>query len=159
MATRSTIAIETTAGQVQQIYCHWDGYLSHNGAILNEHYSDPAKLQQLIDIGDVSSLGNVIGEKHPFSKFDVRADDPDRESKLLLVTQAEVESWTTFYGRDRGESGIKARVFDNFEMYRISGDSQEYNYILRNDGKWYVRSGRGFVELAELLESSVDTTV
>ena len=31
MATRSTIAMEQPDGRVMQIYCHWDGYLGHNG--------------------------------------------------------------------------------------------------------------------------------
>jgi hypothetical protein len=57
MGTRSTIALEFADGTVQQVYCHWDGYLEHNGKILQEHYSDPFKLRDLIDLGDMSSLG------------------------------------------------------------------------------------------------------
>jgi hypothetical protein len=56
MATRSTIALEFADGTVQQVYCHWDGYLEHNGKILFESYQDPFKLRDLIDLGDVSVL-------------------------------------------------------------------------------------------------------
>ena len=49
MSTRSTIAIELADGTVKQVYCHSDGYLSYNGRILFEHYSDPAKLEELIE--------------------------------------------------------------------------------------------------------------
>lgn len=56
MGTRSTIALEFTDGTVQQIYCHWDGYLDNNGAILAEHYQDPFVLRDLIALGDFSSL-------------------------------------------------------------------------------------------------------
>ena len=66
MGTRSTIALEFADGTVQQVYCHRDGYLENNGTILAEHYSDPFKLRDLIDMGDMSSLGKVIGMKHPF---------------------------------------------------------------------------------------------
>ena len=41
MATRSTIALEFADGTVEQVYCHWDGYLAHNGLMLLEHYSNP----------------------------------------------------------------------------------------------------------------------
>ena len=40
MATRSTIALEFADGTVQQVYCHWDGYLDYNGKLLAEHYTD-----------------------------------------------------------------------------------------------------------------------
>ena len=56
MATRSTIALEFADGTVGQVYCHWDGYLAHNGKMLQEHYSDPFKLRDLIDLGDLSTL-------------------------------------------------------------------------------------------------------
>ena len=67
MGTRSTIALEYADGTVQQVYCHWDGYLSNNGMILQEHYSDPFKVRQLIDLGDISSLRPEVGAPHPFS--------------------------------------------------------------------------------------------
>jgi len=49
MGTRSMIAIENPHSKaVKAIYCHWDGYLAHNGAILNEHYSNSPKVNNLI---------------------------------------------------------------------------------------------------------------
>jgi len=60
MATRSTIALEYADGTVEQIYCHWDGYLENNGQLLQEYYSDPFKLQQVLDLGDMSSLGETV---------------------------------------------------------------------------------------------------
>ena len=47
MATRSRIAIENQDGTVKSIYCHWDGYISHNGKISFENY-DREKLEKLI---------------------------------------------------------------------------------------------------------------
>lgn len=57
MATRSTIALEFADGTVQQVYCHFDGYLSGVGANLMEYFSDPFKLRDLIDGGDMSCIG------------------------------------------------------------------------------------------------------
>lgn len=62
MGTRSTIALEFADGSVSQVYCHWDGYLEHNGELLKEHYSNPFTLRDLIDLGDFSSLRETVEE-------------------------------------------------------------------------------------------------
>jgi len=129
MATRSTIALEFADGTVQQVYCHWDGYLEHNGQILYKNYSDPFKLRDLIDLGDISSLGINVGRKHAFSSFE--GDKADYEAAMA-------EGCTTFYGRDRGETGTGAKKFKDFEDYKARHQYEEYEYILRTDGFWYV---------------------
>ncbi len=62
MGTRSTIALEFADGTVEQVYCHWDGYLENNGAILTEHYLNPFKLKQLLALGGFSSLRDTVEE-------------------------------------------------------------------------------------------------
>lgn len=72
MATRSTIALEFADGTVQQVYCHFDGYLSGIGAQLASDYMDPFKLRDLINSGDMSSIGSPYserGEVCPASKY------------------------------------------------------------------------------------------
>ena len=61
MATRSIIAKLDDKG-VQAIYCHNDGYLSNNGKILDQHYADEVKVDNLIIQGDASSLRDTIEE-------------------------------------------------------------------------------------------------
>lgn len=134
MATRSTIALEFADGTVEQVYCHWDGYLEHNGQILLKHYSDPFKLQGLIDLGAVSSLGPEIGEKQDFDKRDTQNDN-----------------WSLIYARDRGEELVKHR-FKDYADYKANAQSEEYNYILRTDGKWYVEF---YGEFDGLLEQAI----
>jgi hypothetical protein len=121
MGTRSTIALEYADGTVDQIYCHWDGYLDHNGVILRDHYSDPFKLQKLVELGDMSSLAPNIGTQHAF--------DDRREGEC------------TFYGRDRNEKGVGAKRFKDFQEYAREHQREEYEYILRQvNGKaqWFV---------------------
>jgi hypothetical protein len=36
MSTRSAIGIRYGT-IIKAVYCHWDGYVEHNGAILQEH--------------------------------------------------------------------------------------------------------------------------
>ncbi len=134
MATRSTIALEYADGTVDQIYCHWDGYLENNGKLLQENYMDPFKVQRLMDLGDVSSLGPNIGDKHDFDcPADIKYGTPEYEA----WSEAKREV-TTFYGRDRGETGTGARRFKDYADYRKNAQGEEYNYILRKDGNWYV---------------------
>jgi hypothetical protein len=132
MGTRSTIALEFADKSVEQVYCHWDGYLSHNGQILLKHYSNPFVLRDLIDLGDISSLKSTIGTKHAFSHFELRAEEV---AGYKLLT----EDMTTFYGRDRGETGVDKKKFLDFQDFMVRFQHEEYAYILRKDGNWYVK--------------------
>jgi hypothetical protein len=143
MATRSTIALEFADGTVQQVYSHWDGYIDCNGKILFEHYQDPFKVRDLIDLGDISSLGPNLGVPHPFSQFEIKKDSPDFDKLIALREQADKEGWTTFYGRDRGETGTGAKKFKDFADYVANHQYEEYEYILRKDGNWYVSKYNG----------------
>jgi hypothetical protein len=110
--------MEFADGTVEQIYCHWDGYLDHNGMILYKHYVDPFKTRDLIDLGDLSSLRPNIGSQHSFDK------GPEGEC--------------TFYKRDRNESGTMSKKFKDYADYIDNHQYEEYEYILRRDGFWYV---------------------
>ena len=147
MGTRSTIALEFADGTVQEVYCHWDGYLSHNGAILQEHYSDPFKLRDLIDLGGLSSLRSNIGTAHPFSPYGSKEDE-------ALYEAAKAASASTFYTRDRGED-LQVNKFKDYEDYLANHLYEEFEYILRQvNGKavWFVDCGAtGYVTLATAL--------
>jgi hypothetical protein len=152
MGTRSTIALEFADKSVEQVYCHWDGYLEHNGKILQEHYSNPFILRDLIDLGDISSLGRIIGTKHPFSPFVSDTEEfkalPQEEQDCIKETirksheAAQAAGMTTFYGRDREESNINKKQFVDFQDYLAHHQYEEYEYILRNVNgvaTWYVK--------------------
>ena len=128
MGTRSRIAV--MHGSVcKSVYCHWDGYLDHNGRILQEYY-DSAKANNLVALGDLSSLRPNIGEKHAFSKLEVPMDD-EAYDKLY-------GDMTTFYGRDRGEEGCDFKVAHTFEEFleQVNYCGAEYYYVMK-DGVWY----------------------
>ena len=129
MGTRSRIGV-MHGDNVKSIYCHWDGYLSFNGQILQEHY-DSAKANNLVALGDLSSLRANIGEKHEFSKFELPAEEVE-------AFEALTENWCTFYGRDRGEKDTEWKVATTFDQFLEQCDlsGAEYYYIMR-DGVWY----------------------
>ena len=62
MATRSNIAIENQDKTVSVIYCHHDGYIDSVGKLLQEKYNTREKMEELISLGDISSLGETIEE-------------------------------------------------------------------------------------------------
>lgn len=132
MATRSTIAIELPSGKIKSVYCHWDGYLSYNGKILQEHYTDAKKVAKLISKGAISSLAPEIGRKHAFNDSG--------------------KGVCTFYARDRGEH-MQVDKFKNFDEYNCKMDRQEYDYLFTKHGNWRVRSWR--TESWELLDEQI----
>ena len=132
MGTHSRIAV--MHGTVcKSVYCHWDGYLSFNGRILQESY-DSAKANQLVALGDLSSLRRDIGEKHKFSPFDQQELSNEEFEKQF-------GDMCTFYSRDRGEKDTEFKVAQNFETFLEQCDMSgaEYYYVMEN-GQWYCGS-------------------
>lgn len=122
MATRSRIAIEKEDGSVESIYCHWDGYPSHNGQVLLDFYSDREKAQALIDLGDISSLAPNLEPqgKHSFN---------EPESGTVVA-----------YGRDRGEKGVQKKHHGSVPSF-FDGDIEEWGYLLTQEGEWLCKRG------------------
>jgi hypothetical protein len=114
---------------VKSVYCHWDGYLAHNGKILNEYYTS-AQANELVALGDLSSLRPEIGEAHAFSHYDT---EMNQEEYFKLYGEM-----TTFYGRDRGEENTEFKVAHTFAEFLEQCDNcaAEYYYIMK-DGVWY----------------------
>ena len=113
MATRSNINVKV-GDKYHSVYCHWDGYVSHNGAILLEHYNSQELAEKLVAEGDMSVLGP-------------QCDKPEGHSY-----DTPAEGRTVYYGRDRGEEDVGMRVVDEplFE--------QSYSYVWDGE-KWLVR--------------------
>ena len=56
MGTRSAIGYRQPSGVVRAVYCHWDGYPSHQMPILQKHYNTLTKVKALIRPGSMSTL-------------------------------------------------------------------------------------------------------
>ena len=147
MATRSTIGIINNDNTVTAVYCHWDGYPEYNGTVLVENYNTADKVRELLAMGSISSLGEKIGVKHPFSKFELKEGE--------VYDEAAYKGMTTFYGRDRGETNVEARTFaSSTEFVREFGE--EYNYLFVND-RWFVnqygaeKNGQAVFDMVEFV--------
>lgn len=133
MATRSAIGYKDLNGKIRAVYAHWDGYPEHNGAILNKHYTDFAKVVSLVELGDISSLREQVGEAHPFSPFDIKMDSDEYD--------AQYGNMTTYYGRDRGEKNVEPKVFDSVAAFvdHYAPAGCEYFYLF-NGEDWIVNA-------------------
>ena len=120
MSTRSNIGIEREKGIVESVYCHFDGYPEGVGVMLKEHYTDRAKVEKLISLGNMSCLEEKIEptlETHSF-------DNPE-------------DNVCVFYGRDRGETDQESEKCKKL-LYPASGNfsGAEYVYLFTLDGRW-----------------------
>lgn len=133
MATRSAIGYIDVDGTVTGVYCHWDGYPEYNGAVLTQSYLNTEKVKCLVAGGDISSLDDEVGEKHPFSKFDTDMSEED-------YIQAKA-NYTTYYHRDREESwdSVQPQTFAGVKEFIEDRDQMgcEYYYIW-NGTEWLV---------------------
>ena len=123
MATRSVIAKLDNKG-AKAIYCHSDGYLEHVGRVLDGHYRDESKVDELLAHGDVSSLNENIGEKLPFNDY------------MLFHEKKQCR----FYGRDRGEQHRHFDFLDSeLDLIKFAKNSCDAEYVyMFAYGCWYV---------------------
>lgn len=114
MATRSLIG-----NYRSYIYCHWDGYPSHNGEILKKYYKDPKKVDELISLGDISVLAeNVNPDTTKPHNFEERQED-------VVIA----------YHRDRGENWEDVKPMVMSKEFEAKDTSIEYIYYFDDDKK------------------------
>ena len=145
MATRSTIAKLGKDGIIKAVYCHNDGYLEYNGKMLNEHYKDESKVDELLAHGDISSLNENIGVKLDFNDYKLSAE----------------KEQCRFYHRDRGEDLMFNEFESDIEYIEWANDVANGFIYLYAFGAWYVydngfvrtygNASHKFVELEEAL--------
>jgi hypothetical protein len=137
----SDIIVRMSDGTWSRIYCHWDGYLSHNGAILFKHYNTQGKREALIALGGLSSLGPTLGAKH---------DSSERNNPNVC----------TAYHRDGGED-LDIVTGPTLESVWPENDTwTEFTYVWNGD-RWLVGKPKGrtpfLVDLGEALKADADT--
>jgi len=62
MGTRSNVAYATEDNKVLASYCHYDGYIEHNGVMLLKYYNGEKQARDLVDNGYMSSLQPTIDQ-------------------------------------------------------------------------------------------------
>ncbi len=120
MSTRSLICKKLDGDKYKSIYCHSDGYLTYNGAMLIDHYLDNDKVEELLNLGNISCLCEKVNpdpsKPHSF-------DHGERQEDVVVA-----------YGRDRGETGQEAKICT---MSTLKGwEWIDYIYIFNENNEW-----------------------
>ncbi|MCA1800185.1 MAG: hypothetical protein LC650_02720 [Actinobacteria bacterium] len=129
MGTRSAIALAHEDGTVEAIYCHWDGYVECNGRILDECYQDRSKVQELIDLGDLSALNDTAAECEAYHR--------DRGEDFDMVV---------------------ARRYGSYQMMiedELEDSDREYLYVFLKNDTWAVISKHDYNRGAHKLSDAI----
>ncbi len=138
MSTRSYICAKQPDGTYKGVYCHYDGYLEYNGAMLLDFYPTKEDADKILQLGSLSTLKEKLepdpGTEHSFE---------NRQSDVTVA-----------YGRDRGETDVEAVTVDFKELNK---PESWIDYIYIHDGeKWkYFENGKfdnGFRDVDEDLQ-------
>ena len=137
MATRSTIALEFADGSVSQVYCHWDGYLDNNGAILAQSYMDPFKVKELVERGALSSLDSSLdgcsfyaedrGEELTVNRYkdaDEYFDTCQQEEYDYILRN--VNGVATWFVRCYSSNGVWLTLSEAVEAERMANEEGAY---------------------------------
>ena len=123
MATRAIIAKLDNKG-VKAIYSHSDNYLEHTGKILDQHYQNEEKVDELLAQGDASIINENIGVKLDFNDF--KSFHANKQCR--------------FYMRDRGEKNKEAVTFnDENELLEFAFETCNADLVyMYAYNAWYV---------------------
>ena len=122
MGTRSAIGYKLPNGKIRAKYCHWDGYVEGGVGQTLQE-----SYQAAFKIGRMVELGD------------------------MSTLAAEIDD-CVFYGRDKGETGVDAQDYDDFDDFTTSFEGCEYFYVW-NGNEWLVSEGNlVFDRVEDLLE-------
>ena len=130
MSTNSSVTIKHNDGHYHGIYGHWDGYVDGVGQMLHEHYNSQELAEELISLGDFSSL---------YESIDV---------PLGHTYDTPVKGHSVFYHRDRGEDwdDTKPKIDDTYD-HSYGGS---FNYLW-DGAQWLVDTDNGLVTIPEAI--------
>jgi len=129
MGTRSRIGIEQPDGTIRSFYCHWDGYPEGVGAALLTGYGEREKVQELVALGDRSSLS---------------ADSLAPEETYK------------FKGEKDGVDGLTSN--SRQEFLEINWN-EEYHYLYSLEGIWLLSDNGGPLTKLTYAEANIKSPV
>lgn len=140
MSTRCYIGkLDEKSNDVKFIYCHFDGYPEYVGYMLDTYYKDHGKVEDLLNLGDISCLKENLQPNGDHSY-----ENPE-------------ENVTIAYFRDRSEMwedvAPKHTQLANYEKDDVMID---YKYLYK-DGIWFVDVENGlskWTKVSDLLKDN-----
>jgi hypothetical protein len=133
MSTRGRIGLELSDGSILSIYSHFDSYPEGLGVKLVEHFNTKEKVQELVDLGDISCIWTNLGFN---------------QETLPEVGPLPYSS--------RGED-CPPRLDADLCEYLLPDNSEEYAYIFTQKGEWVCYNMHQFddTKLPEVVEIPV----
>jgi len=155
MSTRSRIGMVMPDGKIKSIYCHWDGYPEGVGVKLEKYYKNPKQIEELMELGDISSLGDHYDKEASgldWKMFEIA----NKDKKKLEEIQKKTANCTVAY-KDRGENSPARIDADEDEFLASLGRNwEEYTYLYKEDYdgvyKWHLVETPFFHPLHEELK-------
>lgn len=119
ISTRSTVGAVQKDGHIKAIYVHFDGYPAGVGYKLKTFYNTAEKVAELLNLGDLSILDDLIGEKQ--------------------IPAQRIPGTCLAYGRDYNQADVEAKLFPNVSKWLPYYSDARYAYLF-NGGVWEIVS-------------------
>jgi hypothetical protein len=93
------------------VYCHWDGYPSNNGKLLQENYKTREEIDKLLSNGDMSSLGSDVESTVYYCRDrgeewkDIQPSKFPTEEAFLNVDSDRFEEWVYYFKDNKWSVG------------------------------------------------------
>ena len=119
MATRAIIWQKTEQGY-RGVYCHWDGYPEGVGRTLKEHYSDPGKVDGLLEYAHTRRMTlSVLRDNPDNCEWTVLGSD-EGDGDGLPVNRSFMDTRRDFFAINW------SYIFDgeNWEFHPVDWDNQ-----------------------------------
>ena len=96
MSTRAFIGIQNENGTIDAVYSHFDNYLESTGRILFEYINTTEDVKELISMGDISSLADMVfyardrGEElkiHNFNSLDTFLKECQEDYTYVFIEE------------------------------------------------------------------------
>ena len=140
MGTRSRIGLALGPDQIVSVYCHYHGYIQHNGRKLMEHYTTAASVHELINGGDMSQLHTT----HRWDSAPLKKEVYDAEgNRSVEYINTDDEQWVyspvkatecPLYYSERGEDTTP--IFTTFDEFLDGKTGEEWCYLFTPGEGW-----------------------
>lgn len=118
MSTRGAVGMRPD-GTVRAVYVHHDAYIAGVGAILGGWYEKSEKVEALLALGDLSSLGTTLADTVAYHR-----DRSERMKSARRYTNVDA------YHRDgKGDFGADYFCLYDCERWLVYGISSEQNWV------------------------------
>lgn len=92
MSTRAIIGKQIDNDSYFSVYLHREGYVEYSGLLLQKYYATPEQVDQLIALGDMSSLGISVNDCLFYNR-DSKESSEQVKPKLRNMQEICSEEW------------------------------------------------------------------